>query len=140
MPGSITSRTTSCGSAVSISLRAVSPSPASSVVNPSRRRYRTTTSRTIGSSSTTRTVGILLLWLPLAVMALGPVLADRSDGDSPQSVARRRMNHGQVQIADQEDDGDVHQPVVEDDRTGEAETGVALAQPEQHARHEEQER
>ena len=75
-----------------------------------------------------------LLRLPLGVVARRPLLADRPDRDPAQRVARRRVDHGEVEVADQQRERDVHQPVVEDDRAREAKLRVALAEPEQQAR------
>ena len=40
---------------------------------------------------------------------------------------------GEVEVAEEEEEGDVRQPVVDEDRVGEAEARVALAVPEQGA-------
>src|SRR5438128_999828 len=118
-PGSITSSTTRLGLPVSISLRASSPSPASSVVKPSR-----FTSRTITSSSTTRIVVMLLFWPPFRVMSRRPLLVDGADGDPAEGVARRGMDDGEVEVAGEQHQSDVHQSVVQEHGAREAEARV----------------
>ena len=73
-------------------------------------------------------------------MARRPFLADGAERDPAQRVPRRRVDHGEVEVADRSDERDVHQAVVEDDRAREAELRVALAEPEQQARDQEEER
>ena len=58
---------------------------------------------------------------------------DGAGRHAAERVPRRRVDHRQVEVADEQDERDVHQPVVEDDRAVEAEAVVALAEPEQEA-------
>src|SRR5438093_3019047 len=139
-PGSITSRTTRLGLPVSIRRRASSPSPASSVVKPSLFRYRTITSRTIGSSSTTRIVVMLLFWPPFRVMSRRPLLVDRAERDPAQGVPRRGMDDGQIEVPDKQHQRRIHQTVVQEHGARETEARVALAEPEQQSREEEEQR
>jgi hypothetical protein len=44
------------------------------------------------------------------------------------------VDHREVQVADDQDECGVHEPVVEHDRAREAEPRVALAEPEEQAR------
>src|SRR5918911_5700536 len=96
------------------------------------------TSRTIGSSSTTRTVVMLLFWPPLRVMARRPVLVDCSERDPAERVARRRVDDREVEVPDEQHERRVHQAVVKKDGAREAETRVSLAEPQQHAGAEEE--
>src|SRR3954470_23830386 len=100
------------------------------------------TSRTIGSSSTTRTVapGGAALGLPLRMVLRRPLLAHGADRDPAQRMARGGMDHGEVEMADEECERHVHQPIVDDDGAGEAEAGVALAEPEQEPGDQEEHR
>ena len=73
-------------------------------------------------------------------MFSSPVFADGSEGHAAESVPRGRVDEGQVEVADDDHDRDVHERVVEVDGAGESEARVALAVPEQQARDEEQRR
>ena len=50
------------------------------------------------------------------------------------------MDQREIEVSEQEDEGDVHQPVVQHDRAREAEARVALAEPEERPGHGEEER
>src|SRR5262245_54606887 len=67
-----------------------------------------------------------------------PLLAHSADGDPAQRVTGGGMEDGEVEVAHEEAEGDVHQPVVEQDGAREAEPRVALAEPQQQAGSEEQ--
>ena len=108
--------------------------PVAAQVADDRRRGRSARRRRRAPSSSG------LLRLPLGVVARRPVLADRAERDAAQRVPRRRVDHRQVEVADQEGERDVHQPVVQDDRAREAELRVALAEPEQQPRDQEEQR
>jgi len=49
------------------------------------------------------------------------------------------VNDGEVEVADEQNEEDVHQAVVDEDRAGKPEAGVALAVPEQESGEREQE-
>ena len=72
------------------------------------------------------------------MVAHGPLDADVAEGHPAQRVAGRRMDQREIEVADEEQERDVHQAVVEDHRAREAEPRVALADPEEHARDPEQ--
>src|SRR5436309_16132350 len=53
-------------------------------------------------------------------------------------MARGRADQHEVEVADEQQQRDVHQAVVEQDRARKAEAGVALAVPEEESREGEQ--
>src|SRR5262245_5461398 len=71
-------------------------------------------------------------------MRPGPFLADGSEGHAAEGVACGRVDQREVEVAEDDHDRDVHERVVQIDGSAEPEARVALAVPEQHARHEEQ--
>src|ERR1700688_2923565 len=73
-------------------------------------------------------------------MHAGPVLTHAAERHPAQRMARRGMEDGEIQVADEEPERDEHQAVVEHDRAREAEPRVALTEPEQHAGREEEDR
>src|SRR4051812_10276222 len=97
-----------------------------------------TTSRTTGSSSTTRITLILLFWLPLGVVAARPVLRDRSDRHPAHGMAGGGVDHSEVKVPDEEREGGERNPVVQDHSAREAKPRVAFAEPEQHTRDDEE--
>src|SRR5579871_6781582 len=96
----------------------------------------------MGSSSTTSTVDIFLLWLrpPFGVVPASPFLAHGADRHSAQCVPRGGMDQGEVEVSGQERERDVHQSVVEEHRAREAEARVLLAEPEQEPGDTEEDR
>ncbi len=70
---------------------------------------------------------------PFRVVAERPVFADPAAGDRAERVSSTGMDQGEVEVAEQEEEGDVHQPVVHDQRVLESEGVVALAVPEEEA-------
>src|SRR5205807_725670 len=70
---------------------------------------------------------------PLRVVAECPVFAYPAAGDRAERVSSAGMDQGEVEVAEQEEEGDVHQPVVHDQRVLEPEGVVALAVPEEEA-------
>src|SRR5919204_2979004 len=72
------------------------------------------------------------------MVATRPLGVDATAGDAAKCVARGGMDERQVEVAGEQNDGDVHEPVVEQDRVRKPEAGVALAIPEQEARDREQ--
>ena len=77
---------------------------------------------------------------PLRVMCARPVGVDPAARHAVQGMARLRVDQAQVEVAEEEEERGVHQPVVDQDRLGEPEARVALAVPEQHAGDAEQHR
>src|SRR6266566_827652 len=76
---------------------------------------------------------------PLGVVLQRPVLAHPATGDPAQRMARRRIHERQVEVAEHEEERDVHQPVVDDERVLEPEGVVPLPVPEEEAGEREQE-
>src|SRR6059058_5428526 len=77
---------------------------------------------------------------PLRVVLARPVLVDPAPRHPAERVPRPRMDHRQIQVPQEEDEGDVRQPVVDEDGLREAETRVTLAVPEEHPCDDEQQR
>src|SRR3954454_6952207 len=69
---------------------------------------------------------------PLGMVLARPVLVDPAARHAAERVPRPRMDHRQVEVTQEEDERDVRQPVVDEDRLREAEARVALAVPEEH--------
>src|SRR5947209_7894053 len=67
---------------------------------------------------------------PLAMVTSLPGRFDRSARHAAQRVAGRGAEHGQVEVAGEQDERDPHQPVMKDDRASEAEAHVAFSEPE----------
>src|SRR2546427_5946816 len=78
-------------------------------------------------------VALAQLLGPFRVVAKRPVFAYPAAGDRAERVSSAGMDQGEVEVAEQEEEGDVHQPVVHDQRVLEAERVVALAVPEEEA-------
>jgi MFS family permease len=75
---------------------------------------------------------------PFRVVGPRPGGVDGPADHAAQRRARRRPHEREEEVADDQRGGDVHRPVVQDDRPREAEVRVALAQPQQHAGDREQ--
>src|SRR5205085_1816221 len=67
---------------------------------------------------------------PLSVVAFGPVPAYPAAGDCAERMPGRGMDERQIDVAEQQEEGDVHQPVVHDERVLKPEGVVALPVPE----------
>ena len=67
-----------------------------------------------------------------------PVLAHVAEHHPAQSVPRRRVDEGQIQVPEQQRKRRVEQSVVEEDRAREAEARVLLPEPEEQTRDEEE--
>src|SRR6266566_1375719 len=76
---------------------------------------------------------------PLRVVLQRPVLTHPAARDPAQRMARRRIHERQVEVAEHEEERDVHQPVVDDERVLEPEGVVTLAVPKEEAGEREQE-
>src|ERR687887_2740918 len=63
-----------------------------------------------------------------------PAGTDVAGGDPAEGGARGRADDGQIEMPDKQDERDVHEAVVQENRVGEAKAGIALAVPEQEAR------
>jgi hypothetical protein len=62
-----------------------------------------------------------------------PPFLNRSEQDPAQRVAGARVEDGEVEVADEQDEKDAHQSVVDGQRAREPLARVALAVPEQKA-------
>src|SRR6266568_7708864 len=78
-------------------------------------------------------VALAQLLDPFRVVAKRPVFTYPAAGDRAERVSSAGMDQGEVEVAEQEEEGHVHQPVVHDQRVLEAESVVALAVPEEEA-------
>jgi hypothetical protein len=65
------------------------------------------------------------------VVLHGPLDADVAERHAAERVPRGRVDQGEVEVSREEDERDVHHPVVEDHSAREAEPRVLLAEPEQ---------
>src|SRR5438477_1581938 len=70
---------------------------------------------------------------PLRMVVECPVLAYPATGDRTERVASAWIDQREVEVAEQEEEGDVHQPVVHDERVLKPEGVVAFAVPEKEA-------
>src|SRR6478735_3697628 len=77
---------------------------------------------------------------PLHVVLARPRLVDLSSGHPPQRMARARMDEREVEVTDEQADGDEREDVVDGARAVEDEAVVALAEPEEEAGEGEEER
>src|SRR6478736_4308826 len=84
------------------------------------------TSRTIGSSSTTRIVVMRLFSPPFRVMAVRPLRIDGAESDSAQGMTGRGVDDRQVEMPDQQGQRDVHEAVVKEDGERRRERDVQL--------------
>src|SRR5207302_4453142 len=69
-----------------------------------------------------------------------PVLAHVAARHPAQRMTRRGMDDGEIEVADEQRQSREHEAVVEDDRAREAEPRVALAEPQEEAGGEEEDR
>jgi hypothetical protein len=67
------------------------------------------------------------------VVLSSPFFADGAEGHAAEGVPRGRVDEGQVQVANDDYDREVHERVVEVDGAAEPEACVALAVPKQEA-------
>ena len=77
---------------------------------------------------------------PLRVVLARPRLVDLAGGHAAQRVARARMDQRQVEVPDEQADGEEREDVVDGAGAVEDEAVVALAEPEEEAGQREQER
>src|ERR671930_381909 len=106
------------------------------LVRAFRRHWRVVS---LASGSLLVAFGVLLatgelVRLTTRLAPAGPIGSHIAGRDAPERVAGGRSDDGKVEVADQQDQRAIHQAVVEQDRAGEAESGVALAVPEKEAR------
>src|ERR1700675_3083128 len=67
-----------------------------------------------------------------------PFLVNRAARHAVERVAGLGVDEREVEMAEEEEERDVHQPVVDEDRVGEAEASIAFPVPEKTARDREQ--
>src|SRR5439155_15816709 len=79
------------------------------------------------------TLALAHLLDPLRMVAERPVFAYPAACDRTERVASAWIDQREVEVAEEEEERDVHQPVVHDQRVLESEGVVALAVPEKEA-------
>src|SRR5207302_7230518 len=77
---------------------------------------------------------------PLAVVLERPLLIHPAARDAVERVPGLGVDEREVEVAEEEEEGDVHQPVMDEDGVGEAKARVAFAVPEERTRDREQNR